>query len=75
MLVVKIGKRSWRVKFYGKDDDGEDRWPNKSDREDRSTGDGRKLTWKGCAWNAWQVEENLAEGTIPLQQKFWRDHP
>ena len=69
------GKRSWRVKFYGKDDDGEARWPYKSDREDRRAGDGRKLTWKGYTWNAWHAEENLAEGTIPLQQKIWRNHP
>ena len=68
------GKRSWRVKFYGKDDDDEDLWPDRSDRNDRSAGDGRTLTYRGRTWCGWQEEENLAEGTIPLQQKFWRDH-
>jgi hypothetical protein len=68
------GKRSWRVKWYGKDDDDNDLWPDRSDREDKSAGDGRTLTWRGRTWCGWQAEENLAERTIPLQQKFWRDH-
>ena len=62
------------VKFYGKDDDDEEMWPDRSDRNDRSAGDGRTLTYRGRTWCGWQEEENLTEGTIPLQQKFWRDH-
>ena len=68
------GKRSWWVKWYGKDDDDDDIWPDRSDKEDRSASDGRTLTWWGRTWCGRQEGENLAKGTIPLQQKFWRDH-
>eukprot|EP01050_Picozoa_sp_SAG11_P029035 SAG11_NODE_8010_length_1070_cov_2.726056_2_plen_222_part_01 len=54
-------RRFWRVKWAGKDSEGNDRWPDE--------GDGN-----GLAAFGWQSEANLSVGCVDLQNKFWRDH-
>ena len=51
--------RYWRVKWAGKDENGEDRWPDKG-------------AGNGTASFGWQAEVNLSVGCVDLQNSYWR---
>ena len=60
-------RRFWRVKWYGVNEDGTEKWP------DKGTGTGLKARTHGYDWQ----EEKMLDGeeTRLLIQKFWRMHP
>ena len=53
--------RYWRVKWAGKDENDNDRWP------DRGAGNGKVEL-------GWIVERHLSVGCVDMQNAFWRSH-